>query len=487
MPDLDETRFVETLRSHSVLNVEQVSRVVEASRETSTRLLPTILQLGLVLEDELFHHLAEHLGLTLTRVSDIDNGLAQDLDLSLDFLERAKIVPVRQEDGVLVVASARIDCFSELASLAYALDLQVAFALATPSTISASLAAMRALVPDLQQSVATTSDLERLRALANEGPIISLANSVFNNAVMTKASDVHIEATETGGRIRFRVHGEMHVHRILSEREVLAVVSRIKVMSGLNISEKRLPQDGRAQVVVRGGQVDLRVACLPTQFGESVVIRLLDRRQLVLEWDTLGFDPEAARRIQDIVNLPNGLFLVAGPTGSGKTTTLYTALSGLNSEARKIVTVEDPIEFSLPGISQVAVDTERELGFARALRAILRQDPDVIMIGEIRDEETAAIAVRAALVGRMVLSTIHTNNGPSTVTRLLDLGVERFLLRDTLKGVLSQRLEPIVCDLCRGAGCQNCGEKGKLGRRVVFDLLDVGAVVVQLQPMATRS
>lgn len=304
-------------------------------------------------------------------------------------------------------------------------------------------------------------------------------NDIIAKAVGDGASDVHIEAGESGARVRYRVDGILRVERPIEEANKASVVSRLKVMANLNISERRRPQDGRAQLSVRGRTVDIRLSTLPTQFGESIVLRLLDRDRLQLDWGALGFPKERARDIEQIVGAPNGIFLVAGPTGSGKTTTLYTALSQINSVDRKIVSVEDPIEFSLDGVNQVQVDPQIDMTFARALRSILRQDPDVIMVGEIRDQETAEIAIRAALVGRMVLTTIHTNDSISAITRLIDLGVPAYLLAATLRGVLSQRLVRKLCKECGGNGCDNCSGSGRKGRIVVSELLKVTAPLAQ--------
>ncbi|MEO8531930.1 MAG: GspE/PulE family protein, partial [Deltaproteobacteria bacterium] len=317
------------------------------------------------------------------------------------------------------------------------------------------------------------SDVQRLRALANEGPVIQEVNNLITRGVAERASDVHFEADANGLRVRFRIDGVLQTAGQIPTARQAAVTSRLKIMAGLNISEKRRPQDGRAELAVRGRTVDIRLSTLPTQFGESVVLRLLDRNRVRLDWSALGFTPERVAEIERIIALPNGIFLVAGPTGSGKTTTLYTALSHINTDDRKVLTVEDPIEYTLQGVNQVQVEPDIDLTFATALRAILRQDPDVLMIGEIRDEETAEIAVRSALIGRLVLSTVHTNDALAAVDRLIDLGVQPYLLAATLRGVLSQRLVRTLCAECQGRGCPACGNSGHAGRSVVSELFQM--------------
>lgn len=272
--------------------------------------------------------------------------------------------------------------------------------------------------------------------------------------------------------MRLRVDGQLQHLSFLTGSEMRAATSRLKVMAGLNISERRRPQDGRAGVTLRGRKLDLRLSTLPTQYGESVAIRILDQSRAALEWAHLGFGPDRIADIARILRQPSGIFLLAGPMGSGKTTTLYTALSDLNETSRKIVTIEDPIEYALPGVNQVQVQPGIDMTFAAALRAVLRQDADVVMVGEIRDQETAEIAVRAALMGRLVLSTLHASSSHAAIDRLTDLGVPSYLLAATLRGVLSQRLVRRLCTRCRGEGCPSCDDTGYHGRLVISELLE---------------
>ncbi len=468
---VDNGRFLATLVDKGLLDTADAERVHAAHQRSGAGPERIVLELGLAEEEPVFRHLAEATGMTFFTADELAPDLIESLDLSPAFLERTEVVPVRSEGDELWLAGSNPRTGEVAEAVAFHLSRPVRLGLTTPGAIRAALARLQ---PEQTAGDGVAeADIEQLEALAHDGPVIKLVSDIIAQAVAIGASDIHIEAEEVGARVRFRIDGALRCIRRIAPDQVVAVASRLKVMARLNISEKRLPQDGRIQLPVRGRRIDIRLSTLPTQFGESLVMRVLDRARLALSWDTLGYPPDRAAAIERLVAAPNGIFLVAGPTGSGKTTTLYTALTGLNAEARKIVTVEDPIEYSLPGINQVQVEPHIDMSFARALRAILRQDPDVVMVGEIRDQETAEIAVRAALMGRMVLSTIHTNDSVSAVTRLLDLGVPGFLLAATLRGVLSQRLMPVRCESCGGEGCARCHDTGRVGRQVVSELLEV--------------
>jgi general secretion pathway protein E len=345
----------------------------------------------------------------------------------------------------------------------------------------------------------TQRDVERLRDLASEAPVIRLVNLLISRAVDLRASDIHIEPFEHTFCVRYRIDGLLRAQESPPSRLRAAVVSRIKLMAKLNIAETRLPQDGRIKLAIRGKEIDLRVSTVPTLYGESVVLRVLDRGGVVLDFEKLGFEPALLRTYIEVLSRSNGILLVTGPTGSGKTTTLYTSLRHLNTGTTKILTVEDPIEYQLEGVNQVQVKPQIGLTFASALRSFLRQDPDVIMVGEIRDRETAQIAVQAALTGHIVLSTLHTNNASSTITRLLDMGIEDFLLTSTVNGVVAQRLVRVLCTSCRDAyaappeiidelqlrrfatsdsitlyrprGCPQCNGTGYYGRTSILEMV----------------
>ena len=348
-------------------------------------------------------------------------------------------------------------------------------------------------------------DVGRLKDLASEAPIIKLVNLLITRAVEGRASDIHIEPFQDELRVRYRIDGVLHDVESAPKRLQAAVVSRVKIMAKLNIAERRLPQDGRIRLRVSDKEIDFRVSTIPVLYGESVVMRILDRGEVVIDLERLGFAPDTLASFLRLIARPNGTLLVTGPTGSGKTTTLYGALDRINSPDRKIITVEDPVEYQLKGVNQIQVKPQIGLTFAGALRHIVRQDPDIIMIGEIRDLETAEIAVQSALTGHLVFSTLHTNDAPSSITRLLDLGVENFLLSSTVRGILAQRLVRVICSSCReedlsaagreelallgigvgttlyrGKGCERCSFTGYYGRNGIFELLVVDEALRRL-------
>ena len=342
-------------------------------------------------------------------------------------------------------------------------------------------------------------DIEQLKDLASEAPVIRMVNLILQNAVDSRASDIHVEPFEQQLKVRIRVDGVLREIEAPPVRSTAAVISRIKIMANLNIAERRLPQDGRINLQVQGKDLDLRVSTVPTMYGESVVIRLLDKENIVLDFESLGFEGEVLKRYLSVLGLPHGIILITGPTGSGKTTNLYTSLHKLNTPERKIITVEDPVEYQLAGINQIQTKSQIGLTFANALRSIVRQDPDVIMIGEMRDLETAKIAVQSALTGHLVLSTLHTNDAAGGITRLLDMGLDDYLLTSTVNGILAQRLVRRLCPQCRKpktalpefveelqlkkykhegpitlyspVGCAECGGVGYKGRMAILEFL----------------
>ncbi len=345
-------------------------------------------------------------------------------------------------------------------------------------------------------------DVGHLKDLASEAPIIKLVNLLISRAIEMRASDVHIEPFEDELKVRYRIDGVLHDVEAAPKRLEAAVVSRIKIMAKLNIAERRLPQDGRIRLKIDDKEIDLRVSTIPILHGESVVMRILDRESIVIDLGLLGFPPDILDAFNRLIKKPNGIFLVTGPTGSGKTTTLYGALDKINTPDKKIITVEDPIEYQLKGVNQIQVKAQIGLNFANTLRHIVRQDPDIIMIGEVRDLETAEIAIQSALTGHLVFSTLHTNDAPSAITRLLDMGVENFLLSSTIRGILAQRLVRVICPHCkeqdaskadreelkmfglqdgaplfRGRGCEKCAFTGYYGRSGIFELLTVNEAI----------
>jgi general secretion pathway protein E len=339
-------------------------------------------------------------------------------------------------------------------------------------------------------------DIGYLKDLASEAPIIKLVNLFITRAVESRASDIHIEPFEDELKVRYRIDGVLHDIESIPKKLQAAIISRIKIIAKLNIAERRLPQDGRIRIKIGEKEIDIRVSTIPVLYGESVVMRLLDKEGVVIDLNILGFSPQTLSAFDQLIKKPNGIILVTGPTGSGKTTTLYGALDRINSPDRKIITVEDPVEYQLKGVNQIQVKPQIGLNFANTLRHIVRQDPDVIMIGEIRDLETAEIAIQSALTGHLVFSTLHTNDAPSAITRLLDMGVENFLLSSTVRGILAQRLVRVICVDCkerdpstvdkeqltilgisgeltlyRGQRCEKCAFTGYFGRSGIFELL----------------
>ena len=437
--------------------VERGRRVAE---ESGQRLDAVLLQLGLITERALAEAYAELLGL---RIAAPDRYPAAPLladVLTARFLRSARAVPVAVEGDDLVLACADpLDRFTPEA-VAAACGRQVRTEIAIPIELEAALQRLYPDTPPEDEAgrdaegggTAQEEDAERLKDLASEAPVIRLVNQIISRAVETQASDVHFEPFEDRLRVRFRYDGVLHEAEAPPARLTAAVTSRIKIMARLDIAERRLPQDGRMKLAVRGTEVDFRVSTVPALHGETVVVRVLDRSAVAFDYDKLGLAPAVVARLGTALALPNGIVLVTGPTGSGKTTTLYTGLLALNSVARKIITIEDPIEYQLAGINQIQVKEAIGLKFATLLRSILRQDPDVIMVGEIRDLETANMAVQAALTGHLVLSTLHTNSAAATVTRLRDMGLEDYLITAVLRGVLAQRLVRRLCMECRRVG-----------------------------------
>ena len=412
-------------------------------------LVTLLVRLGLVSERDVAEAESDLLDLPLVRTADLPDEIPELPDISVRYLKQNLILPIAESNGDLtvVMANPRDEFARKALSMASGKNivLQVGIASEIENGIEKLLGGGRSAMGQIVESLDTDEegdleDVEHLRDLASEAPVIRLVNLVMQRAVEARASDIHIEPFENRLKVRYRVDGVLHEVEAPPSKSTAAVISRIKIMAKLNIAERRLPQDGRIMHRVQGKELDLRVSTIPTSHGESVVMRILDRESIVLDFDSLGFDELIRKDFVKALEMPHGIILVTGPTGSGKTTTLYTALSALNSPERKIITVEDPVEYQLEGINQIQAKSSIGLDFAHALRAIVRQDPDVIMIGEMRDLETAKIAIQSALTGHLVLSTIHTNDAAGGVTRMLDMGVEDYLLTSTVNAILAQRL-----------------------------------------------
>jgi len=447
-----ETRIVDALLRNGRLKEGDLARARPLHRESGGSLLQLLVRLGLVSERDHAQASAEVLGLALLDARTVPEvapeSLLDALPLSLRFLKQFHVCPLALHDGVL-------DLWLSDPQDPYAADA-VRLAMGVPVRLHVGLrseiddlierwygqgrSAMGAIVETADGEGSAVDDIEHLRDLASEAPVIRLVNLVIQRAFELRASDIHIEPFENRLKVRYRVDGVLIEGESPPANLTAAVISRVKIMARLNIAERRLPQDGRIMLRVQGKELDLRVSTVPTAHGESAVMRLLDRDTVVFDFHRLGFTDAFLPQFRKVLEQPHGILLVTGPTGSGKTTTLYTALSQLNTANVKIITVEDPVEYQIEGINQIQAKPQIGLDFAHALRSIVRQDPDIIMIGEMRDLETARIAIQSALTGHLVLSTLHTNNAAGGITRLLDMGVEDYLLTSTINGILAQRL-----------------------------------------------
>jgi len=458
--DFDRT-FGQLLVDEGKLERAGLERVLRLQKDSGERLNSLLSKLGLVSERDLAALLAKHLRLPLAQDDDLPDLPLFKGKISARFLKKTQVLPLGEVDEGVVIAMA--DPLDHYAADAIRLitGREPIVAVAEPGILDAAIDRLygegEAGIERDGDDVGTMGDenldldVERLKDLASEAPVIRMVNQMVSRAVEMRASDIHIEAFENQLRVRYRVDGLLIHGESPAKRFAPAIVSRIKIMARLNIAERRLPQDGRFKMAIRGKSIDLRISIVPTMHGEGVVMRILDRDAVSLDFDALGIKGQSLDTLLGVLERPHGIYLMTGPTGSGKTTSLYAALTRLNSADKKILTVEDPIEYQLEGVNQVQVKPGIGLDFANVLRSLLRQDPDIIMIGEIRDVETAEIAVQAALTGHLVLSTLHTNDAASSVSRLLDMGVQDYLLTSTLNGISAQRLVRTLCRACRRA------------------------------------
>ncbi len=495
------------LIEEGLLTDAQLDAALSEQTKTGKPLGRLLIEQGTISEAELVRTLARQVGLEFVDLADftIDGSVAALVNESL--ARRYQAIPIAWEEGKLVVAMAdpsNVFAVDDIRALAGA---DVRTVVATASQIIETIEQLYRVdgeVDEIMQAATDEADeevdLSSISEVLEDAPIVKFVNLLVNQAVNDRASDIHVEPTETDLRIRFRIDGVLH-EVMHSPRSIQAgVISRLKVMADINIAERRVPQDGRITMKVSGRGIDLRVATLPTVYGEKVVMRILDKSQAVLKLEDLGFLPESLARFEMSYRKPYGTILVTGPTGSGKSTTLYATLNLLNNPDRNIITVEDPVEYRLPGINQVQINQKAGLTFAGALRSILRADPDIVLVGEIRDRETAIIGIEAALTGHLVLSTLHTNDAASTPMRLVEMGVEPFLVTSALDAVVAQRLARRLCDKCkepyqpteaelveagwmmedigdewptlqRAVGCSSCGRTGYRGRFGVHEVM----------------
>jgi general secretion pathway protein E len=425
------------------LSQPALERAERLTAESGERLELVLTRLGLVAERDLADALAQLLHLPLATARDFPDSPIREDRLTKRFLKEMQVIPLEERPDRLIIAIVNpLDSYA-VEAVRFAVGKPIYCSVAYPADFDAAFdrlygegkSEIHQIAEDAGQrpDIGTNDDVERLKDIASEAPVIRLVNVLITRAVEARASDIHIELMEGELRVRYRIDGVLHEVEAPPARLSAAVISRVKIMARLNIAERRLAQDGRIKLAVRGKDIDFRVSTTPTIHGESLVLRILDRGSLKLTFPALGLEDAVATRFREVLDRPHGILLVTGPTGSGKTTTLYTALLELNTADRKILTIEDPVEYQVKGVNQVQVKPQIGLTFATALRSFLRQDPDIMMVGEIRDLETAQIAVQAALTGHLILSRLHTNDAASAVTRLLDMGIETYLLTSTIK------------------------------------------------------
>lgn len=496
------------------LTEDQLWDVLEEQKRNPGEVLGQIaVRMGLVTEQQVIEALAEQWGMPIVNLSEITISPKALEKMPLTMCELYKVIPISVKDDVLTVAMADPQNIAALDDLRNFIGLEVRGAVSNPKDVEAAIKryyadkeeSIESVIQDLEEMQEEITegkgiDLAAEAQLADAAPIRKLLNMIMLLAIKDQASDIHFEPFEDEFKVRVKADGMLYEMVPPPRHLANAIVTRIKVMAELDIAERRLPQDGRIELNVGGNQVDMRVSVLPTMFGESVVMRVLDRTVVQLDMNKLGMDPQILSKFRTMIRRPHGIILVTGPTGSGKTTTLYSALNELNDIETKIITTEDPVEYDIDGLIQVPVNPDIDVTFANVLRAILRHDPDIILVGEIRDYETAEVAVQSALTGHLVFSTLHTNDAPSAITRLRDMGIEPFLITACLEGVLAQRLVRKICTECRtqfepsdellmelqlpiqqarqykfyyGRGCPRCNNSGYKGRTGIHELLDV--------------
>ena len=510
-------RLLGEILVESGLSAERLKKALDLQKKRGGRIGTLLIRLSYVNEEEVLRALGAQLGLpVLSDFGDIDRELA--LKLPITYAKKAVVLPLRRENGTVIAATAEPLILTTVDDLRILFGADVALSLAPTEKILDTVNRLHS--EDMNKAEDTVQEMEEddlsflaaeleeptdLLEVTDDAPIIRLVNSLLSQAIRERASDIHIEPFEKDVIARFRIDGILYNILTIQKRYQASIASRVKIMSGLNIAEKRLPQDGGMRIKIGGKDVDIRVSIVPTAFGERIVLRLLYRESALLPLEQIGFSGEYLKQFNELITRPHGIILVTGPTGSGKTTTLYASLSKINSPDKNIITIEDPIEYQLKGIGQIQVNAKIQLTFAAGLRSVLRQDPDVILVGEIRDSETAEIAIQAALTGHLVFSTLHTNDSAGAVTRLIDMKIEPFLISSSVMAILAQRLVRVLCKECRepyeitpaeikelefktaaGAmayrakGCETCFNTGYLGRKAIYELLIVDDDIRQL-------
>ncbi|MGM0472485.1 MAG: type II secretion system ATPase GspE [Bacillota bacterium] len=505
---MKKKRLGDILLEVGFITEEELEEALEKQKGSDKRLGTVLKEMELVTEQDVMEALEYQLGIPQVDLSKfiIDFDVIQLIPQSL--AKRHKAIPIKKEEDTLTVAMADPLDVMAIDDIRVKTGCKVVPVIASEAEIDQAIDQyfgsddiVDEFVNDLDEDLSVGEEeeveLDRLRQMVEEAPVVRLVNNIITKGVKLEASDIHIEPQEEEVRVRYRIDGLLRSEMNIPKHTHSALVSRIKIMADLDIAERRKPQDGRIQILIKDREVDLRISVLPTVEGEKVVIRILDKSNLMLNLEKLGFVNEDLTKFKSLIKQPHGILLITGPTGSGKTTTLYSALDFLNSEEDNIITIEDPVEYSLQGVNQVQTNVKAGLTFANGLRSILRQDPDIVMVGEIRDKETAEIAIHAALTGHLVLSTLHTNDAAGALTRLINMGIEPFLVSSSVIGVVAQRLVRKICTECKveagtynnnsrevklheGKGCSNCNEIGYSGRTAIHEILELDSQLKKL-------
>ncbi len=509
----------EILLKKELLSEEQLENALSWQKEKGGKLGQVLIGMEMLSEDDLYQTLSEQLSIEYQenlKGHEIDPELVRRIPIQ--FAKNYEMIPLERNNGIVSVATSDPLNFFALEDLKKILGAQIKPVLARGDTVLETInrvydrasASAEGVMGDLATEnldllAQELEEPEDLLDVSDEAPIIRLVNSLLFQAVKERASDIHIEPFEKDLVVRFRIDGVLYEILKPPKRFQSSITSRIKIMGGLNIAEKRLPQDGRIRIKIAGRDIDIRLSTVPTSHGERIVMRLLDRDTVLLSVEQLGFDPNQLEQFNSLIQHTHGIILVTGPTGSGKTTTLYAALNQINTPDKNIITIEDPVEYQLQGVSQIQVNPKINLTFANGLRSIVRQDPDVILVGEVRDAETAEIAIQASLTGHLVFSTLHTNDAPSAITRLVEMGVENFLISSSLMATMAQRLIRVLCPHCKvkdapdpktlealsltdkkdfdfytQKGCPECLNTGFMGRSAIYEMLVVDDVIREL-------
>lgn len=533
-------RIGEMLLAAKLITEEQLKKALEVQQKEGGNLGSNLIRLGYINEEKLTSFLSKQYGIPAINLLDYEIDPSVIKLIPSEVVRKYQVIPVMKTGAIVTIAMADPSNVFAVDDIRFMTGYNVETVIATESSLKIAINkyynqtdAVQTVIDSFNKDVFKISveeeeeeeqvDIGELRKDIEKAPVVKLVNFILTDAISKGASDVHIEAYEKVFRVRYRIDGILYEIMQLPMRHRAALISRLKIMAELDIAERRLPQDGRIKLKIKGRDIDLRVSILPTMFGQKIVTRILDKGSFMLDITKLGFESKALKDFQEAISAPYGMILVTGPTGSGKTTTLYTALNSLNSVGVNIITAEDPIEYNFMGINQVQMKEEIGLNFATALRSFLRQDPDIIMVGEIRDYETAEIAVKAALTGHLVLSTLHTNDAPSTINRLLNMGIEPFLVASSTLLIMAQRLVRKICQNCkeeekipsqtltdigfskdeaetircyRGRGCEVCNNTGYKGRTAIYEVMPMrdeikktileGASAIEIKRMAVK-